>query len=158
MLCYFPSLKILDLSSNALESLPTDLLNLEALETFNVCGNNDIKSPPLSTCHEGKEAIFRALGIRRTRVDALANWKPYYQGNKTKASELNSLVKLCIDCIIESEIDFLSAEIPPVVKTYLTETKKQESSLLPNLLKCSECERYFSKTFIFENHDCQRKS
>ncbi|XP_060066114.1 leucine-rich repeat protein soc-2-like [Ylistrum balloti] len=155
ILCYFPLLKTLDVSENVLESLPTDLLNLVALKTLNVIGNKTIKSPPLSVCQDGKEAIFEALRIRKSRVDAFSNWKPYYQGNKTQSMKLNSLVQICIDCIIESDVDFLSAEIPPVMKTYLNETKKQESSLLPNLFKCSKCRRYFTKSFTFENHDCK---
>lgn len=153
ILCYFSLLETLDLSDNSIESLPTDMLNLSALQTINVSGNNTLQSPPPSVCNAGKEAIFEALRIRQSRKDALANWKPYFKGDNS--TKLLSLVQICIDCIIDSEIDFLSAEIPPIMKTFLAETKTQESSLLPSLFKCSNCERYFSKRHLFDNHDCR---
>lgn len=152
ILCHFALLKTLDLSCNALEQLPTDMLNLVALEKINVSGNLNLRSPPLRLCLAGKEAIFEAFRNRQTREDAFLKWKPYYQ---VVSMRLKPLVELCIGCIIDSKTDFLSANIPPVMKTYLNTIEIQESSLLPTLMKCSKCERYFSKTYIFENHDCR---
>lgn len=149
---HFPYLVSLDLSYNLFERLPNELLRLEKLEKLNVEGNTCLVSPPLDVCLRGVDVVFENLRKRKCRSDIWAGWRPYYKGELTS---LKSLVEICIDSIIDSKLDYLSATIvPTTVKKYLASAQKFNQSSGPLLMKCSCCKTYFSKEDIFDNHVC----
>lgn len=154
VICYLPKLVELNLKNNNLTKLPTELLNLPKILIIKVEGNDSLKSPPLSVCAQGKDKIFKMLQNRLKRTNLWGNWKPYYQENGP--NHMRSLVEMCIDCILISDVDFLSAShIPPVMKNYISDVEKMDQhGLLPRLKKCSNCGHYFSKAEFFDNHDC----
>lgn len=153
LMCYLPNLVELNLENNNLTNLPTELLHLPKILVIKVAGNDSLKSPPLSECIQGKDVIFTLLQKRVQRTNVWSGWKPYYQ--EKGVGYLNSLVELCIECILTSNVDFLStSHIPPVMKNYISEVEKKDQYGLPGLKKCSNCGRYFSKNETFENHNC----
>ncbi|CAC5372782.1 unnamed protein product [Mytilus coruscus] len=152
----FPRLMIIDLSYNLFERLPTELLvfetNLKTLKILNVEGNVGLVSPPLDLCLQGIETIYALLRKRQNRTNEWARWKPYYKDNFTC---LKPLIEICIETIIDSKIDYLSAtSVPPIIKKFLTSAEKYQEMLGPNVMKCSACKRYFTKESVFDNHVC----
>ncbi|XP_063422489.1 uncharacterized protein LOC134706997 isoform X2 [Mytilus trossulus] len=152
----FPRLTIIDLSYNLFERLPTELLvfenKLKTLKILNVEGNVGLVAPPLDLCMQGIETIYASLRKRQNRTDEWARWKPYYEDNFTR---LKPLIEICIETIIDSKIDYLSAtSVPPIIKKFLTSAEKFQEMLGPNVMKCSTCKRYFTKEAVFDNHVC----
>ena len=149
------SLRSLNASNNKLRILPTDLLLLTNLEELTITGNPEMRSPTNAICSQGKDAIFESLRNRDKagRQNLWKRWKPYYE-DSIQISFVKPLMDLCIDKILDSEIDYISAVyFPPMLKNYISEEQVTAYGL-PDLHKCSVCKRHFSNAAFFLDHVC----
>lgn len=154
---HIPTLQIISVRNNFISYLPTELVNLPKLKSLDV-QDNPLTSPPPEIVQQGLHVILDYLRKRKSRKNLFFNFKPWFsEDDSLVTKEIPSLFELSIKCILDCQIDFMSARhVPPRLKSNLEDTRKEEQKSI-FICKCDVCSKYFSNQFKFEIHDCGAK-
>ena len=149
------SLKVLNLEFNFLKGLPRSILQLTKLQVFKLEGNYGLIYPSYNICLRGIKAIKHCLERKPTRKNVWENCRAFYTDDDDRKTFVQSLVVLCVNCVLESKQDFLSyTNVPPILKNYLL-GKQEEEKLSIIVTKCSFCDGVFSNIYFFDAHVCK---
>lgn len=154
---YIPTLEVLSVRNNCITYLPTELLKLPNLRILEAQGN-PLVSPPQEIAAQGVKSILDYLRKRKSRRNLFSDFTPWFSADDSPTTvEVSTLLELSIKCILDCQIDFLSArDVSPRLKSNLEEIKKEDQNSI-FICKCDVCKKYFSNKFKFEIHDCGNK-
>ena len=90
------------------------------------------------------------------RFDLFRDATPYYGAPLLEIRDkVPTLYSLSVRRIFSSKIDYVSAsDVPPVIKSRLEYLKKYETYPGPRVMKCSNCQKFYTHQKRFLTHDC----
>ena len=94
------------------------------------------------------------------RYDLFRYSKPYYGAPLLEVRDkVPTLYSLSVRLVFTADIDFTSASgLPPVIKSRLEYLKKYEMHPGPKIMKCSNCNKFYTHQKRFLTHDCNLKT
>jgi hypothetical protein len=165
-LVYLKELSVLDISYNMFRTFPHVITYLKKLRSLNISGNENIRGIPDSILQLENLETLEMGGIPKLHPDILAlegkGVKHIFEKLRSRCSRNNlwkegyvpSLMYLCMETIIQTQVDYVNLEVIPTrMKSYINQTDEDYSKNV-NVGKCSRCKKYFSTTAYFDQHLC----
>jgi len=152
------NLEDLNLESNRLVALQRSIVFLPKLKYLHIENNNELISPPYNICVKGISSMQQFLDEKVQKKNLWENSHAYYTDEQNSLpfyTQVQPLIVLCVNIVIKSKQDYIHMNhVPPRLKTYL-QTREKEAKLSIKVAKCGDCGGCFSNEYYFDAHICR---